>query len=75
MTAAVTSGQTFCTRSASSASPSCGYVSSARLAYRFGIDYYGLSSGRRAAWQALWLVVLYAAMMLLVVASGGHPLV
>ena len=46
-----------------------------RLAYRFGIDYYSLSSGRRAAWQALWLVLLYIALMLLVVASGGNPLV
>ena len=46
-----------------------------RLAYRFGIDYYGLSSGRRAAWQALWLVLLYIALMLFVVASGGNPLV
>ena len=46
-----------------------------RLAYRFGIDYYGLSSGRRAAWQAVWLVLLYMALMLLVVASGGNPLV
>jgi hypothetical protein len=44
-----------------------------RLAYRFGVDYYGLSSGRRAAWQALWLVLLYAALMLLVLAAGGHP--
>ena len=45
----------------------------ARVAYRFGIDYYGLSSGRRAAWQALGLVVLYAAMTLFVAAAGGHP--
>ena len=46
-----------------------------RLAYRFGIDYYGLTSGRRAAWQALCLVLLCAALMLLVVAAGGNPLV
>ena len=46
-----------------------------RLAYRFGIDYYSLSSGRRAAWQALWLVLLYIALMPFVVASGGNPLV
>ena len=45
----------------------------ARVAYRFGIDYYGLPSGRRAAWQALGLVVLYAAAILLVLAAGGHP--
>lgn len=45
----------------------------ARLAYQFGVDYHGLSSGRRAAWQTLWLIVLYVAMNLLVIASGGHP--
>ena len=46
-----------------------------RLAYRFGIDYYGLSSGPRVAWQALWLVLLYIVLMLLVVAADGNPLV